>query len=417
MTKTTPLYTLFFTSLVSVTGNMMSAVAIPWFVLQTTGSPAQAGITAFFSVLPIVIAGALGGTLIDRVGYKRISVLADFFSGLTMLLIPVLHLTVGLQFWQLLVLVFLGNLLDAPGQAARTAMLPELAQAASMKLERATGITQVISRSTMMVGAPLSGLLIALTSAPIVLVINAATFLISAVGIQLFIPADIHKVEKQEEPVSYWQDLRAGFQFVREDRLIFTIVMVVMITNMIDEALFGLTLPVFARDIYGDVQSLGAMVGVFGASAVLGTLIYSRWGTQLPKRWLFTVCFILLSLRFFLFMLLPPLWLMLVFIGVTGLACGPLNPIIDVFIFERVPQQMRARVFGFITAGVLIAIPVGAVVAGYMLEWLGLVPTLFIFGLIYLVTTSSLIFLPAMREMDEIRLDKSETQSASAVQS
>ena len=86
--KRLPLYTLYAMSLVSVTGDAMAAVAIPWFVLQTTGSAAQAGIAAFFGVAPIIIGTFFGGTVVDRNGYKRSSVIADLASGLTMLLIP-----------------------------------------------------------------------------------------------------------------------------------------------------------------------------------------------------------------------------------------------------------------------------------------------------------------------------------------
>lgn len=63
----------------------MAAIAIPWFVLQTTGSTAQTGIAAFFSITPIVLAMFFGGTVVDRVGYKRVSVLADLTSSVTMM--------------------------------------------------------------------------------------------------------------------------------------------------------------------------------------------------------------------------------------------------------------------------------------------------------------------------------------------
>jgi hypothetical protein len=58
----------------------LSAIAIPWFVLQTTGSATQTGITGFFNVLPVVLAGFLGGTPVDRLGYKHASIIADLAS-------------------------------------------------------------------------------------------------------------------------------------------------------------------------------------------------------------------------------------------------------------------------------------------------------------------------------------------------
>ena len=85
-----PIMALFTANAISMVGNMFAAIAIPWFVLQTTHSATQTGITGFFNVLPIVLAGLLGGALIDRIGYKGTSIIADLMSGITVLLIPVL---------------------------------------------------------------------------------------------------------------------------------------------------------------------------------------------------------------------------------------------------------------------------------------------------------------------------------------
>src|SRR5512143_2866547 len=123
-----PLYALYAASVISVSGNVMAFIAIPWFVLQTTGSASQTGLTAAVTALPAIIAAFFGGVLVDRVGYKRTSVLADLASGIAIALIPLLYATTGLAFWQLLVLVFIGNLLDAPGQTARAALTPDLAE-------------------------------------------------------------------------------------------------------------------------------------------------------------------------------------------------------------------------------------------------------------------------------------------------
>src|SRR5512143_3253992 len=118
-----PILALFTANAISMIGNVCAGIAIPWFVLQTTGSAAQTGITGFFTILPVVLAGFHGGALVDRLGYKPTSIIADLTSGITVALIPLLHFTVGLQFWQLMVLVFLGGLLDAPGSTARGALV------------------------------------------------------------------------------------------------------------------------------------------------------------------------------------------------------------------------------------------------------------------------------------------------------
>lgn len=396
-----PLYVLYTTSLISATGDAMAAIAIPWFVLQTTGSATQTGIAAFFSLAPIVIGMVFGGTLVDRTGYKRASVVADLASGVTMLLIPVLYSTVGLAFWQLLALVFLGNLLDAPGRSARSAMLPELAKAADVTLDRATSMNELVARATQMLGPPLAGILIGLLGPLAVLGLNAGTFLVSALGVLFFIPQQLITIEKTDEAAtSYWQDLRAGFQFIRADTLFVMLIVVVMITNMIDAAVAGVVLPVYVEAVYNDALSLGLIVGVFGVGAVVGTLLYSWRGARFSRRRLFTFGFIFVGVRFLFYLLLPPLWAMLLYMFIVGLAVGPLNPIVTTIGYERIPGEMRARVFGLFAAGVLVAMPLGALLAGYLLEWIGMSWTLVLCTVAYVLATTSLLINPNAAELD-----------------
>lgn len=129
--RRTPLLALLAATGISYAGNTMTLVAVPWFVLQTTGSAGLAGLAAFFATLPVALSAGLGGVLVDRLGYRRASITADVASGVTIALVPILHLTVGLPFWGLLALVFLGALLDAPGHTARSALVPELAEEAA----------------------------------------------------------------------------------------------------------------------------------------------------------------------------------------------------------------------------------------------------------------------------------------------
>src|SRR5580765_3386575 len=119
-----PILSLFAANAVSLSGNMAALVAIPWFVLQTTGSASKTGITAFAGLLPVILSGFFGGALVDRLGYRRMSIIGDLASAISVAAIPILHSTIGLEFWQLVVLVFLGGLLDAPGGTARTSLLP-----------------------------------------------------------------------------------------------------------------------------------------------------------------------------------------------------------------------------------------------------------------------------------------------------
>ena len=107
----------------------------------------QTGLVGFFSLLPFVLSSALGGVIVDRLGYRRASIVSDLASGVTVLAIPVLARTVGVPLAALLALVFAGALLDAPGQTASEAILPDLVERAGTTLERGTSLFDGVSRA------------------------------------------------------------------------------------------------------------------------------------------------------------------------------------------------------------------------------------------------------------------------------
>jgi MFS family permease len=394
-----PLFALFAANAVSLTGNVAALVAIPWFVLQTTGSATRTGVTAFAGLLPVVLSGLFGGALVDRLGYRRTSIVADVASALAVAAIPLLHSTVGLEFWQLVVLVFLGGLLDAPGGTARMALLPDVASRAGWSFERVTGATAVVERSSRLAGAPLAGVLIVVTGPTNVLWINAASFLVSAVLVVFGVPRP--PVERGREPArtSYRRELREGYAFLRRDRALGVLVLIVSVTNLFD-AFAMIALPVLAHDVYGSAVSLGLMTAAGGGGSVIGALAFAAIGHRLSRRDVFTWGFIVVSVSFPVAAMYPPLAVLLIAKTISGIAAGPLNPVIDTVFMERVPAGMRGRVFGVTQAAAWVAIPLGVLAAGAVIELIGLPETLLLSGAGYLAMTVGARFSSALRDLD-----------------
>jgi MFS family permease len=394
-----PLYSLFLANAISLVGNVFTAIAVPWFVLQTTGSATQTGITGFFTILPVILAGFLGGTLIDRLGYKRTSIISDLASGVTTALIPLLYLTVGLEFWQLLVLVFLGALLDTPGGTARAALLPELAEQAGMPIERVTSLVHVIERGARLVGAPLAGFLIGIVGTANVLWLDAISFFVSAAIIGLAIAAP-KSADREEVSGKYFDELRDGLRFIAQDSLILSIVIMVMLTNFLDAIFGGVLQPVYVREVYGDALNLGLLIAANGGGAVIGGLIFAALGHRLPRHATFVGAFVLTGFRFWVYALYPPVWVLIVVTLITSIGAGPLNPIIGAIEFERIPPTMRGRVFGAVTAGAWIAMPLGMLLGGILTDRFGTFTMMIGLAITFLLTTLSMAFIPAMKEMN-----------------
>jgi MFS family permease len=402
-----PLFALFAANAISMVGNVCAGIAIPWFVLQTTGSAAQTGITGFFTILPVVLAGFLGGALVERLGYKPTSILADVASGVTVALIPLLHFTVGLQFWQLMVLVFLGGLLDAPGSTARNALVPELAEMAGMHLDQATSASQAVERGSRLVGAPLAGLLIAAIGTANVLWIDAVSFAVSAMMVAAAVRVPRLILHDHLE-TGYFDQLRNGFRFLGGHRLILTIVTIVMITNFVDAALGGVILPVYANRIWGTAVDLGFIIAALGGGSVVGAILFGAFGKRVSRFTTFAGMFILVSVLYWALAFFLPFPAVLVAAAIAGIAAGPLNPIIDAVLLERTPVDMRGRVLGTVTAAAWLTMPLGMLVSGFLTEHFGLQPVLMALGALYVVTTASAFFFPTMRELDQRQVPEPE---------
>ncbi len=141
------------------------------------------------------------------------------------------------------------------------------------------------------------------------------------------------------------------------------------------------------------------MAAADGGGALVGAVLFSVVGPRLPRRATFIGAFVLVGLPFWALAALPPLPVALSALFVTGLAAGPINPIIYTVAYERIPEAARGRVLGTLTAGAFVAIPLGVLLAGYALQGLGIRVTVAGVAACYLVVTLSLLVNSAIREM------------------
>jgi MFS family permease len=390
-----PILALFAAQFFSLSGNAIALVAIPIIALTETGSALAAGVAGVFATVPLVIGGALGGVLVDRFGYRVSSIVADVASAVTVLAIPVLSATVGLPFGVLLALVFLGGLLDPPGDTAKTVLVPDLAELARMPLARAAGAQSTVQRTASMVGAGAAGALVALAGPMPALLVDASGFVVSAALVAMFVP---RAAATSEAALAESEHTRGGFvtgiRFIARSPLLRAIVLLVTLTNAIDAAGMTVLKPVYATRVLGEPALLGFMLGCFAAGALTGSALFGVFGHRYSGRLMFATCFVLAGAPPYLAMALSaPLPALLPVVTVSGLAAGALNPMMATAMYSEVPDGMRARVFGATTAGVAAVMPLGALLGGLAVEQVGLVPTLAVCAVLYLVLGSSPVYL------------------------
>jgi len=363
-----PLYALLGANAASLLGNVVAAVAIPWFVLVTTGSAARTGTAAFFITVPLALGALFGGPIADRVGARRASVAGDLLSAGAIATIPLLSAAGALQFWHLLALGFLGSLFDAPSQAARQALLPELAERASMPLERANSLYKGTEHLGYVLGAPATGALIATIGAANALWADAGSFVLAALAVAFAVPATRTAAPRRH----YLRELLDGLSFVAREPLVRAFLVLPALGNFLISPLAPVVLPIYARQELGGAGAFAALMGAYGAGGLLGVIAFGAVGDRLPRRPVYltlafaypVVCFVLVPL--------PPLGVALVALAFIGVIAGAVGPLFHTVRQERTPPELRGRVFATVAAAEAAAIPLGVLFAAALVELLGL---------------------------------------------
>lgn len=359
-----PVYVLLVTSLVSIFGNQLTAIAVPWFVLETTGSASLTGITAAVTIVPVVIATFFGGALVDRTSYRTLSVVSDLISAVTVAAVPLFYHTTGLTFAGLLVLMFLGAIFDAPGSTARQAMIPSLSRTSGIPLEKINANFGMLFAATSLFAAPLAGLLIASLGPVNVLLFNAGTFIFSGLVILALVPVMERAAPSGE---SFMTDVRIGLSYVRDHALIRTIVIAALLINMLFAPIFGVAIPVYANQELQSVRALGIMYGGEGLGALAGSFLYGQVAGRIRKRPYLLVSVLLISLPLIPLAFSPGLWLSTAIVAVIGLGSGMVNPMIGTFLQQTTPAHLLGRVSGLVRAGAMVATPIGMLLGGTMI--------------------------------------------------
>jgi MFS family permease len=393
---------------VSLLGTRMSFLALPWFVLTTTGSATRTGLVALAEMGPYVTVQALGGPMVDRLGARRVSVGADLLAAACFGAVPILSALHLLSLALLAVLVGAGGAVRGAGDSARDVLVPGVGEIAHAPLERTSGLYDGVSRLASLVGAPLAGALVLAISPLSVLAIDAGTFLASALIVALLVgrladppPHPEPAAAAAAAEATYLASLAKGFRYLLHDRLLVAIASMVLVTNFVDQAGSAVLLPVWAHEVVHSSVALGLLFGAMSLGAVTGNAVTTWLGPRVPRRMTYAVGFLVAGApRYVALALLASVSPVLAIAFVGGLGAGGINPILGAVEYERVPRHLQARVLGAVNASAWAAIPIGSLAGGLAASAFGLRAALLAAAAIYFATTLAPFVFPVWRQMD-----------------
>jgi MFS family permease len=393
--------------------NGISMVAIPWLVLELTGSATAAGLLAGITALPLVIAALFSGSVVDLIGKRRTSILSDTLSMASVAAIPILAAFDALSFGVLIALAIAGAVFDPAGITAREAMLPGAAKAARLPLERANGIHEATWGVAFLVGPGVGGLLLGLVGSTATFWGAAVCFVLSIVAIAL-VRMPSAEAPDAEDRERFWPATKAGIVFVARDRLLRAVAILYALLVAVYMPVQGIVLPAYFEE-QDRPEALGSILMMMSVGGVVGALAYGAWGVRARRFPILVISCTLSCVPVIAMAWLPALPLFLVLAFVSGLFFGPMNPIVNLAMQERTPDALLGRVIGLLTSAAYALAPIGYLVGGWSYGLIGAGPTLLAIGITLTVISLACVFSRGLRLLDHPAPRTAEPVDASPV--
>jgi MFS family permease len=385
--------------LVSLTGSAMTFVALPWFVLATTGSTAKMGWVLAAEMLPMAIFGIPAGTVIAKLGGKKTMLISDAARGPLLLAIPILHRTGHLSFAALLGATFAVGIFAAPYFASSRLVVPEVAGEDEQAVASVNAVLSGANQLTQLAGPVLAGVLIAATSPATVLVVDGCTYAFSFLVI-----ATVVRAGRRVEAAARQRGVLAGLKFLLGDSLLGPMMIAACLINFVAQ---GIVLGVqgvayFRYDANAHV--LGFLFAGFGVGAFLGAVVAQQATQKVPLLKLVAVSIVAMPLPLFLLSPTTPWPVAAVIVGAFAFFTPLVNAPVIGLLTVRTPAELRPKVMTAVMTVATMAGPFGFVAAGYVLRHVALGP--FFLGLPALLTLASLAFAAVLlRQRDSVAGD------------
>jgi MFS family permease len=359
--RDTRLRALLAAEVVSSLGTQMTWLALPWFVLRTTGSPQRMTWVIIAEVVPIAVLGFWGGAIASRVGTRRTMLTCDLARVPLFAAIPALHAAGALPFPLLLALVALSGVFLAPYFSVQRSVVPELIGEEHLDVANATAFFQAANRLTIFLGPPAAGVLIGVIGTANVLYVDAATYLVSFVLVGLFVhPPEV----KTDAPPTGVLD---GVRFLLRDKLLRVWTPAFTLIDVCWQLLFA-SLPVLVVAKYhANPHVLGLLFGGFGGGALVGAFVSLPLVKRFEALGLGATAFVFEVLSLWI-LAVPAAW-EIAFTGMAlaGFFTSVVNAPMQALVMLRMPREVRTQGVAAFAVFQCIGSPIGLLAAGWAL--------------------------------------------------
>lgn len=358
-------------NLLGSTANSMAFIAIPWLILEITGSATSTGIIVGISFLPVIIMAPIAGILIDRWGRREVSILSDVLSAASVSLIPVFALTLGITPALILFAALLGAVFDPAGYTARKTLIQPVASMSGFRLERANALHEALFAFGFSIGPALAAVCIGLIGTINTFWVVAAMSLLAGMFIVLLGSIkDGLSQQDQVPPGTWWSEAFNGFVALRADKALLVLTIFFVVVDLVYMPSEVVILPTYFESIDNPI-GMGVVISAMATGGIIGSYLFDPLSKRFSNRAIVIGTMISSSTALFGLAFFPPVWMMVVAGFVAGVCWGPMGPLLNTLVQTRIPEHIQGRVFGAQMALFSSGPPLGMFLAGGLVDLFG----------------------------------------------
>ncbi|HEU4976418.1 MAG TPA: MFS transporter [Baekduia sp.] len=263
---------LFLGQALSVVGDRMTQVVLPFAVLSIGGSVTDVGIVAAAGVAPFILLSLVGGVIADRIDRRRILIASDVVRLAAQAAAGALLVAGVAEVWHLAALTAVFGAADAFFSPAFTGLLP-LTVAEPHHLQPANALRGLSFSTGSIVGPVLGGALVALAGEGGALLVDAGTFGVSVLCLLRLRPRTVAR----GDPEPFSAGLKGGWREVRARSWVWSFLLAMVVYHVVVLPSVYVLGPVLMADEASGASSWAIIVAAFGAGSVIADVLLLRW--------------------------------------------------------------------------------------------------------------------------------------------
>ena len=380
-------------------GNSAVHIAIPWLVLETTGSSANAGVVLGISGFSVIFTAPIIGGLIAVLGARPVSIWADIISAGSVVLFPIVGSLFGLNLTSLLIIAIIGAMFDPAGATARKSLIQAVAERDGLSLIKFNGTYEAAATIGTVLGPTGAALAISFVGINTTFYLIAIVFLMASC-LAFFIPV-VTTYTKSDESFSVknvFKETRIGMSALWNDKPLLSLVGLYTLLTAIYMPVESIVLSRYFRDL-NEPRTLGFVLSAMSVGIVIGALQFHRAVRIFSPGNMVIVSMTLIGAVVCAMAFLPNA---IIFIGLglaLGLAFGPVSPMSNYLVQQRMPQHLHGPVFGTQFSLMYLATPAGTLALGLIVQSVSIAPLLFVIGALFIVVTLLVGFTGPLRRL------------------